>query len=405
MLYNFLIFLGFLFYLPKIFQKTKKQKGYRYPFKERLGLTLPKLIETDKQVYWFHANSLGETKAALGLAQYIKEKESNSYIVFSSVTETGRELAKKSPIVNFSFTMPLDFSFTMKKLLKNIHPKALFIVETDFWYQLVKQAKKTDTKTFVISGKISEKSLNRYKKVPFFSKKLFSQIDYFCLQNEEYKNAFESLGIDPAKLQVTGNIKCVQNIRHYHIRELDGFRNILKIKPDHKIITIASTHDPEERLLLDSIDFTKYRVLIAPRHPERFDEIFEELSKDYPIKRLSKPSTITSDTPIVFIDGMGLVPMLYQISHLAIVGGSFVDKIGGHNVLEPLLFNTPTIFGPHMFGQKDLKESALQSCIAKQLSTKELPYAVDDLIGKSLEKPLCFQSVLEDTYEAIKKNL
>lgn len=405
MFYNFLIFLGFIFYLPKIFQKQRKQKGYRYPFAERLGFKLPKMIQTDKDIYWFHANSLGETKAGLGFAKYIKEKEKNAYIVFSSVTETGREAAAKSSIVNLSFTMPLDFSFIMSKLVRNLHPKALFIIETDFWYQLLKKAKENNIKTFVISGKVSEKSLNRFKKVPFFTKRLFSSVDYFCLQNDKYKNAFESLGINLSKLGVTGNIKCVQNIRHYHSKELDGFRNILRIQPNDKIITIASTHSPEEIDILETIDLTKYRVLIAPRHPERFDEVFDELSQKYPIKRLSRPSTITSKTPVVLIDGMGLVPMLYQVSDLAIVGGSFTEKIGGHNVLEPLLFNTATIFGPHMFGQTDLKDFALQTTIAKQIPLENLSQSIDELVGNTLDKPLSFQNVLEDTYDRIEKNL
>lgn len=405
MLYNFFIFLGFIAHLPKILYKTLKQKDRHYPFAERMGFRLPQKIETQKQILWFHANSLGETKAALSFVEYIKRKNNNTYIVFSSVTETGKEIAEKSRLIDLSFYMPLDFSFTMNKLLKRIQPKAIFIIETDFWYQFLKCAKKQGAKIFLVSGKISSKSLKRYRKAFFFSKRLFSFIDHFCLQNSEYEKAFASLGIDAKKLSITGNIKFAQKIKTYQEKELVGFRNILKIKPGDKVITLASTHSPEEIELLDSIDISKYKVLIAPRHPHRFNKVFADLSKKYPIKRLSKPSTIKEDTRIILIDAIGIVPILYQISDLAIVGGSFTDSVGGHNVLEPLMLNTATIFGPYMYGQKDLKETALKTSIVKQVDLKQLPSAIDHLVGKELDKPLSFSEITEKTYETINSKL
>jgi len=394
-MYDLAVFLGFLVYLPKILYRKITQKGYQYPFWEKLGFNLPKI---DSSVYFFHANSLGETKAGITFAEFIKNKKPDITIVFSSVTETGKEEAEKSDVVDYSIYMPLDFSFAIKRLYKKIKPKAIFVVETDFWYHFLSKA---PCPVHLISGKVSARSLNRYKRFSFLSRKLFSNIQTFCLQNTEYEKAFIDLGVDKKQIFVTGNIKFDQKPVEKDPKEL--IERLLLQKQD-KILTIASTHDDEEikliKILLDHFD----KILLAPRHPQRFDKVYQELIKEkIPVSRYSKDKSLSKK--VILIDAMGLVPTLYKLSQVAIVGGSFIQSVGGHNVLEPLVYNTPVLFGPYMYGQKDLTDYALKTDLALQTTYKSLLEDITKLTTQSKATSINFSQVSEKIWEKINKGL
>lgn len=400
-MYNLLIFIGFIAYLPKILYKCFKQKGYKYPFLARLGFGIPN-VPNGKRTFLFHANSLGETKAALTFAQYLKDQIGDCTIVFSSITETGKEIAEKSPLVNFSIYMPIDLSFIMRRFIKKIKPESVFIIETDFWLQFFKEVKRANSKLYLISGKISPRSTSRHKKFSFFSKKLFPYVDLFCLQNKTFKEAFCSIGVENEKIRITGNLKFDQKPLFFSSEKLENFRNKLKLSPTDKILTIASTHDPEEIDLIQRLQGKDFKILLAPRHPNRFDRVFTDLKKaGYSISRLSEPNTIDSQSEIILVDAMGLVPLLYHLSSYAIVGGSFIPKIGGHNVLEPILYGTPTLFGPYMDGQKDLTAYVLKTGFAKKTNLESLIRDVE-LFSEREEKPsLIFDQVCQKTWKEI----
>jgi 3-deoxy-D-manno-octulosonic-acid transferase len=330
---------------------------------------------------------MGETKSSFSFIHEMRKDLKNAYIVFATSTQTGFNEAKKNPFVDQVVFMPFDFSFSIKRLFKQIKPKIVIFVETDFWYNFLKFSKKNNSKIVLISGKISEKSEKNFKKFSFFSKKLFSFFDFICTQNDVYKKRFINLGISKEKIYTTGNIKYDQQIHLLSNLEQKTWKKKLKIE-DNFVITIASTHYPEEKLLLESLKDvlnTNIKILLAPRHPERFEAVKKLLiEKSFNFVTYSKLE-ITGLEKIILIDTIGFLNIAYQLSDLAILGGSFIERVGGHNILEPVLVNTPVFFGPHMHSQLDLKKLILEKKCGKEVTLSTLkPHLQDFFKNKSL---------------------
>lgn len=361
--YNTCLSLIGLCAIPKLLFSWSKYKG---SILYRLGLKVPNLnLSSELPTIWIHAVSAGETRAAIPLFHELKNTFPEVQIVISSTTYTGLMEAKKSlPQANSHFFLPLDFSWIMCRLVKKISPTVLFLVESDFWFHLIQQVKKMDGKVVLANGKMSERSYKRFQFFSYFALKLFSLFDLFLLQNETYMKRFSSF-VDSTKIHVTGNLKWDVQPELLSLAQKDYLKNQLKL--DGKTIVIASTHDPEEKWLLEKMEilwqkFPTLKVLIVPRHPERFSSVSSWLQKKkYSYAHSSMFSQITGKEQVILIDQMGQLIKLYQIADLAVVGGSFVSHIGGHNIFEPVSVGTPVLFGPYMHGQRDLQQYILQT--------------------------------------------
>lgn len=320
-----------------------------------LGGKLPK-IDHRRPVIWIHAVSVGETKAASSLIPHIKESHPDSTLIVTSITETGHEAAKMCiPQADHHFFLPLDISWIMRRFVKAIKPNLLLIVDGDYWHHMLLAVKKQGGKIAVINGKMSERSQKRYG----YFKRLFKPIDLFCLQNDLYLSRYQTLNIPVEKLCVTGNIK-------FDIPKPEIAPFALK----GEFITLASTHEGEEKMILEAllpVLPNEITVLVAPRHPHRF-KVVKELLKNYPMAQL--------------IDQMGQLPTLYSHSKLAIVGGSFTDKVGGHDIFEPIRYGCPVIFGPHMHKQLELKALVEEGKVGFEASLTTLP----DIFLKTLNR-------------------
>lgn len=382
--YNIFLGIGFIFYLPKIFYKTFKQKGYRYPFLQRLGLKVPQFQKKEGAVVWIHAISLGETKAAICFIETLNKKLNNPTIYLSSGTETGHAEAKKSSLVHNAFFMPLDFSWAMKRLYKQIKPDMICLIETDFWYHFLKIGKELGVKIFVISGKISQKSTDVFSFFFPFSKKLFSKVDLFCLQNSVYQERFLKIGIDRSKLHLTGNLKFDQKAKFSSENDLKKYKDHFGIQEGDQVITLASTHDPEEKLLIEALKSLGAKILVVPRHPHRFEDVYTMLCQQgYSVGRYTKLDQIKKENQFILIDTMGFLPVCYQLSDIVIVAGSYTPHVGGHNILEPVLYKKYVLFGPYMYSQEELKEIALRENMGEQVN---LEHILECVKGHLLEK-------------------
>ncbi len=296
--------------------------------------------------------SVGEVKAAVPFFDLLKQEFPEHWIVVTTTTTTGQTEAKRSLSKADAFLyLPLDFSFSSSRFVKTLRPDLFFLVESDFWPNLLKQVKKRGGKTFLVSGKMSSRSAGRWQKFPFLAKRLFSSLDLLCVQSQEHADRFSPLLNDPHKIKVTGNLK------------FDMKRESLKKIPlldGRSYVTVSCTHFPEEDLLLDQLILGPWTILLAPRHPERFQEVASLLEK----KKISymRLSALQNGTQakVILIDSMGLLPSCYARSFVAIVGGSFVPGIGGHNVLEPCLYGCPSIFGPFTYGQTEIARTVLK---------------------------------------------
>lgn len=407
--YDLLLFFSLLIYLPKVLFSFKK---YRKSLFQRLFFNKKVIKKTihDKKVIWIHAVSLGETKAIISLLKKIKDTDPNIYLIISSVTQTGHDEAKRSlSFVDEHIFLPLDFSFNMRRIFKFYHPNTLILVESDFWYNLLRYAKKNNTYTILVNGKISDRSFKRFKFFSFFSRKVFEKIDLFCVQNESYRTKFINLGVGPKKIHITGNLKLSNKPKILSEEELVNWKQNLKIG-SQKVITIASTHPNEERSILEIID-KSYKILLAPRHPERFKEVSNFLKENkFSFGLLS--DNVKETDQIILINRIGFLNVCYQLSDLSIIGGSF-EKIGGHNILESIFVNTPVFFGPHMFAQQDIKEIALSFNCAKEVQLVDLQDHINDYFKyKQISmKEGCtkltasFTQQMQQTFEEIKNIL
>ncbi len=282
----------------------------------------------------FHACSLGETNALASLAENFDKKG------ISVITQTGFEAARRYDAqVRF-----LPFEIFLWRWLVPV--KALVVMEAELWYLLFYLSKRRGAVTFLINARISDRSYPKYRRFAWFYKRVFKNIDYVYAQSQKDKERLESLGAK--NVEVVGNIKL--------LAKYEPKRKIQKTKP---LIIAASTHDPEEEIIAtDWVEtlMKKSTLAVVPRHPERFEEVDELLRhiakrEGLQYHRWSQKESLDAD--IVLIDRMGELIDLYAVADLVILGGSFVDGVGGHNPLEPAFFGVPIISGPHIFNQKE----------------------------------------------------
>lgn len=420
--YNLVITLAFIAHLPRFLYEYFVHSKYKNSLPFRLGLKMPNIQKKKgEKILWVHAVSLGETKSCSQLVQEIQKKHPEFTLILSTVTETGHEEAKKIVGEERAFYLPLDFSWTMKKLMDQIRPDLLVLVETDFWFHLFHYAKEIGAKILLVSGKISKKSTKLYALFPKFSHKLFSYIDLFCLQNNAYQKRFQTIGVDPSRIQVTGNLKYDQNMPLLPSKEIKEWREKMGIYEGDRVITIASTHAPEEKWLLEQMQKvwqveSNLKILLAPRHPERFFSVANLLrNENIPFITLSKIHHKTSTERVILIDSMGFLPICYQLSELAIIGGSFQEKVGGHNVLEPNFYQTPVFFGPYMNTQVELRKMVLSAKSGKEVPLPEIAVEVEEFLNDNSQKDSMSQSAKtlveslkgrkKETYDAIKSFL
>lgn len=286
----------------------------------------------------FHSCSYGETKALKPLV------EPFTFVNVSVITQTGFEAAKEyeNADVRYLPFEPLLWWWLTPQ-------KALVVMEAELWYLLFFLSKKRGAKTFLINARISPKSYPKYRRFRWLYQKIFENIDFVYAQSSDDAKRLENLGAK--NIEVLGNIKLLSKpivTKRYE-----------KEKP---LVIAASTHDPEEEIIATEWVMQckgKSTLVVVPRHPERFDEVDELLGhiakrEGLEYHKLSQREDLRGD--IVLVDKMGELVNIYAICDQVILGGSFVDGIGGHNPIEPAFFNKPIISGPFFHNHRQSYE-------------------------------------------------
>lgn len=356
--------------LPLFAYQYVFHKKYRKSWKQRFGFCDIPEMPNGKTKIWVHAVSVGEAKAVIPLIKQMHRDD--IHWIFSSLTETGFDEVKRS--LNGSVTqlfLPFDFKTIIRPIVQKIKPDLVLICETDLWYNFLSSAHELNIPIALVNGKISERSFKRLKKVPFFADRLLGLIARFCVQSEVYAQRFEKLGVNPSKIAVTGNLKWDQEIRP--LQDPAQFRKDWGIHSDEKVIVIGSTHPGEEQLLINQLmpvlgSDPKLKLLVVPRHPERFESVRELIQK-------------VNSPQIKLVDRMGILTDCYQIAHLVILGGSFVPGIGGHNILEPCQAGAGVLFGPYMHNQEDMVKLVLEASAGFQIDIASVHSSVDLLLS------------------------
>ena len=286
---------------------------------------------------WFHVCSLGEAKAIAPILERLRDKR----IAISVITHTGYEAASKYVAQVRYLPYELWLWFWIER------PKTVVILEAEFWYLLFRLARTRGGKVIALNARISDRSFPKYYRMRWFYQILLSQCDRIFCQSSEDMARFIALGA--RNVEAVGNIKLAQKIEA--TKEYP--------KPQGTIIVAASTHEGEEEGIIRGFiayreHNTSARLLVVPRHPERFAKVGELITRTAPqmsFGRWSQSKILEND--ITLIDAMGELNNLYAISDVAILGGAFAP-IGGHNPLEPATFGCKIISGEEMFLQREL---------------------------------------------------
>ncbi len=355
-LYSIVYTLAFIVLLPRfIFDALFKGK-YAAGFKQRLGF-LPKFNSHGKKVVWLHCVSVGETNAARPLALNIKENFPDLSLVISTTTRTGQKLAKTAftDIADLVFYFPFDWKSTVHRALRHIKPSAVLLMETEIWFNFIRESYHAGARVAIVNGRLSEKSFNRYGKIRIFMKRVLGYLDLALMQENADATRLMSLGIRASKVRVTGNLKFDHDLDENESALTDELRKRFNFNAEAPLIIAASTHSPEEKWLLEAFkEVWKSsvgnlpRLMIAPRHPERFNEVAEIIkSTGFTWVRRSEPeSEDDKNAEVVLLDSIGELRSAYPLAEIVFVGGSLIPH-GGQSIFEPAAAGRAIMTGPH----------------------------------------------------------
>lgn len=359
-IYNIFLVLATIVLSPFMLFKLITVPKYRGGLTQKLGRLRKSVMRVIKgtRPIWVHAVSVGEVMAAHPLIRELKKKYPHKKLILSTVTVTGHYTARRRvPEADAVFYFPFDYPCIVRKVISGINPEIVLIAETELWPNFFRELKRAGIPSAVINGRISPHSYKNYMKFRKFFNVVFDHITLFCMQSEEDALRIKEIGAAPEKVSVTGNLKFDQKIPVAQ-------PNPLTIPAGRKVITAGSTHRGEEAVLLEI--FTRLRekyptlmLIIAPRHPERFDEVEGIInSAGYECQRRTRLGGPIKD--VLLLDTIGELRTFYAICDMAFVGGSLV-KVGGHNLLEPAAMKKPVIFSRYMFNFKEISEALISS--------------------------------------------
>ncbi|HBO85029.1 MAG TPA: 3-deoxy-D-manno-octulosonic acid transferase [Deltaproteobacteria bacterium] len=372
-LYNILVNLSFIILLPYFLFKIIFAGKYRKGLFEKFGfIDSDKLRKTGKKRVWLHAVSVGETKAVIQLVRLLKKKHPDADIVFSTMTLTGNIIANENLLsyVTSVIYFPLDLLWVVKRVVQRVSPDIFIVAEKEIWPNILNVLKAKGVPVVVVNGKISDRSFRRYLFFSFFFKCVFQNVAFFCAQTERDRHRAVALGVPAERVCVTGNLKFDMEIPVWTSPEREEIMQALGIRDSDIVFVAGSTHDGEEEIILHVFSRLKrelpgLKLLIAPRHPDRFEEI-ENLIKSKGFSFLKKSDTHHSSLithhsfDVILLDTMGELGKMFGLATAAFVGGSLVN-IGGHNLLEPVLHKKPVIFGQFIQDYREIADILIKS--------------------------------------------
>jgi 3-deoxy-D-manno-octulosonic-acid transferase len=346
--YSFLLSLGLLLLTPYFLFQALAHRKYVDGLRERLGF-LPAI---DRQpVIWLHCVSVGETQAARPLVERICKELPHHALVVSTVTLTGQRLARDlfrtqaARVVYF----PFDWRWSVRRALKAISPAAVLVMETELWPNFLRECKAREIPVALVNGRISRKSFARYRQIRFFLRRVLEGLTIAVMQSETDADRIQALGMSPRRTFTSGNLKFETGTSTDKSTDLNRRFNLQTNVP---LVLAASTHAPEEKILLESFRklraVREARLMLAPRKPERFNEVASliEASGFSWARRTDTPAASDANAEVILLDTIGELQSVYSLATVVFVGGSIVDR-GGHNVLEPAAHGVAVVTGAH----------------------------------------------------------
>lgn len=394
--------------------KGRKQPAYRKRLWERYGIYDESEKPKAKGVV-IHAASVGEVIAATPLIKAISKQYPELPLIITTVTPTGSERVKAAFGNSVShFYLPYDLPDAIERFLNFIEPKLMIVIETELWPNLIRKVNVRKIPFVIANARLSPRSAKRYGWFKRSIQNMLNQISLIMAQDEVSRDRYLALGYEPAKMVNTGNLKFDLEITPQLHQSVIEAKASLKLI-DRPIWIAGSTHEGEEKLILDThkLLLTRYPnlvLILVPRHPERFSSVETLIQKsalNY-IKR-SDDQPFEQNTQVMLGDTMGEMMLLYGLSDIAFVGGSLV-KHGGHNPLEPIVFNIPVVSGLYTYNFPEIFEKLRE--VKGVIEIESSVEALTESIQLLLEQPQIGQeiaksglSVLQENQGALKRHL
>lgn len=352
-LYSFLTCILGLIILPFIFLLRLIQKKDVTSWKIKMGnFDLPKNFDKSKKTIMIHGVSVGEVVSLEKLIRKVKEEFPNHNLVLTTGTKTGQETAikKMGDVADFITYFPLDIKFFVEKFLDKINPDVILIAETEIWPIFIYTAKKRNIKTYIINGRMSDESFKMYKILKPFFKNVLPMYSGIFVQSEIDKARLNEAGANINQLDVMKNLK-------FDVNKFDVDINLNT--NNSKVLIAGSTHKGEDEIVLRVYKKLKelipnLKLLLAPRHITRTPDVQNLIkSFNFSYNLYSKNKQFSDNSDILLLDVMGELAKLYAKIDVAFIGGSF-NNTGGHNPLEAIIFDKPTISGPSIKNFRDI---------------------------------------------------
>lgn len=385
-LYSLLLGLGVAALLPRFLLDAARHGKYAAGLGERAG-GLPRFDAGGRPVLWLHCVSVGETQAARPLFDALLEEHPGHALVVSTTTLTGQRVAREAFAGRAAlvFYFPFDWAWCVRRALRAVNPSAVLVMETELWPRFLRECRRRGTPVALVNGRLSEKSFRRYRLVRSFIRRVVSDLSLAAMQTEADAERICALGLAPERVKVSGNVKfdLEESGRH---PLTDEWRRRFGFDGRRPLVVAASTHAPEERIIIEAFKrlegggALRPRLLVAPRHPERFEEVAAllEASGLAWARRTGAARETDAAADAVLLDSIGELRAAYPLADLVFVGGSLA-RVGGHNVLEPALDARCVLIGPHTFNFTQIVRTFLEAGALVQLPETEEGAAADSL--------------------------
>jgi 3-deoxy-D-manno-octulosonic-acid transferase len=389
-LYSLLLLCGLVLSLPWWLLQMARSGKYRAGLSERLGFVPERLKQAARPgCIWVHAVSVGEVLAVTRLLRELETRNPENRVFISTVTQTGQYLARERFGEDKAFFLPIDLGFAVRPYLNLLQPRLLVLAETEFWPNLLYLAKRRGTSIAAVNARISDRSFPRYRRFRWFFSRVLTQIDLFLSQTEEDARRLIAIGARPECVRVSGNLKF--DVRPGATSPLaEDLRRALP--PGAPVIVCGSTSEGEEDALLHAFqqclrEFPAAVMVIAPRHPERFDKVATLVeSTPIPLVRRSAWNGCRAISGSIFLlDSVGELASVYALADLSFVGGSLVPT-GGHNILEPARHAVAIMTGPFTFNFREIIHIFSRNGALKTVSLESLSQEMLELLRDPAER-------------------
>ncbi len=409
--YTILTSFLFIFLLPGVWIYTRLTGRFRRHFGDRLGFLPSEVAEKSSSGprIWIHAVSLGEVKVAVSIVHALKAAAPDCSFVLSTFTESGRDSAEKSfgPEVPVIYA-PIDFIGSVRKALSVVRPDIMVFLETEIWPVWLFQAHQMGVRVLLVNGRISARSVKRYRRMRFLFREVLQNFDAFSMITPADAGRIESMGADTEKIEVNGNAK-YDRLASETTPEVEiEIREVFNVGEHDRVLIAGSTRNGEEAMILDAYERIRTRypdliLVIAPRHIERvshLQSVFEGRGLEYQLRTDFEPPERFRTRQIVLVDTLGELFKIYSMGTVVFVGGSLVP-LGGQNPLEPAVWGKAVLYGPHMENFLDAKAI---------LENAGAGFQIDDARGlaervvRLLDHPGELSSLGERARQAVLKN-